>query len=378
MACASRSSCSSRENINGSLVPIVEDDVTFEALQRRRMCEMESRMKEDIKRKRHEWEKDLDKMRKEFLRLSPAEPDIESDELVDDPFVRKRRGSTDILDRRKMKTLYMNYSESGRKFKLRFDVREFEPSSVRVSTDVDRIIVRATKIEKDDTRVDYIRKIAKPRDVKVERLTSLITSDRILIVEAQLPPPHLGKLTSSPSRSSHGTGSNRSMTSSTKSRSRSNSASPSTPSVAGAAKPKYNLPTFHGDDDARFLSLIIDIGDEFNNKEITVQIINDSCIQVKAKHEERSSDRLKKCKYFKEYELGEKIETYSLRAGLTKSGKLVVGALGKGNTSFASKSEVGEAVANDIKSVCSKESVDIQSCNVLDLASFPPTAAPPL
>ena len=296
--------------------------------------------------------------------------ELGSDEMLTDPLVRKRRGSTDVLDRRKMKTLYMDYPDSGRKFKLRFDVQEYDPLSVRVNTDGERIVVRAKKVVDGDT-VDYIRKIAKPRDVKVERLKSFLTSDKILIVEAQMP-PHLGKLTSSPSRSSQGTGSHTSIASSNKSRSRSNSNSPSTPS----AKPKYNQPTFHGEEDERFLSLIIDIGDEFTSKEITVQVINDSCIQVKAKHEVRTSDRLKKCKFFKEYELGEKIETYSMRAGLTGSNTLVIGALGKGHTAFNSKSEIGDAVAKDIKSTCSKEN-DLQSCNVLDLASFPPTAIPP-
>ena len=81
MACAS--SCASRENVNGSRVPLITDDVTFEELQRRRMSEMESRMKEDIKRKRHEWEKDLDKMRKEFLKLMPVgkEDAVDAEEL---------------------------------------------------------------------------------------------------------------------------------------------------------------------------------------------------------------------------------------------------------------------------------------------------------
>ena len=368
----------SKESLNGGgPVPLIKDDITFEELQRRKMTEMEAKMKEDIKRKRHEWERRVDKMRDEFLLLLPVTANDDkqrwsSDESLSDPFVRKRRGSTDVLDRRKMKTLFMDYPESGRKFKIRFDVSEFDPHTIRINTDGERIIVRARKKE-NGKDIEYMRKIEKPREVNMQKLKSFLTSDMILIVEAPLP-PHKLKLSNSPSHSSsHGSGSHTSIASS---RSRSNSNSPSTPSAA--AKPKYNMPTFHGEEGERFLSLIIDIGNEFTSREITVQVINDQCIQVKAKHEIRTSDRLKKCKFFKEYELQEKIETYSLRAGLTNSYKLVIGALGKGHSQYSSKSEVGDAVANEIQSTCSRESLDIQSCNVLDLASFPPTAAPPL
>ena len=327
-------------------------------------------------------------MQKEFLSLTPADVGTSTDtsstssaadrnggHAADDPLVRKRRGSTDFLDRRKMRTMYVDYTETSRKFKLRFNLREFDPESVRVTTDGHRIIVRATRVNSSGEREDFQRKIAKPRDVKADKLKSFLTSDRILIVEAAT--PMLGKLPNSPSKSSQGTGSHNSLASSTRSvASRSNSASPSTPS----AKPKYGMPSFHGEENERHLSLVIDIGHEFHHKEITVQVINDQCIQVRAKHQEKSSDRLKKCKFNKEYELSEKIETHSLRAALTSSGKLVVGALGKGHVAFTSKREAGDAVSQNIKTTCSEvsSSNDLLSCNVLDLASFPPTAAPPL
>lgn len=62
-----------------------------------------------------------------------------------------------------------------------------------------------------------------------------------------------------------------------------------------------------------------------------VQVIKDNKIQVRAKHEEKSMERLSKSKFMKEYELGERIETYSLTGGLVGDGRLIVGAYAKGH-----------------------------------------------
>lgn len=62
-----------------------------------------------------------------------------------------------------------------------------------------------------------------------------------------------------------------------------------------------------------------------------LQVIKDNKIQVRAKHEEKTQERLSKSKFNKEYELNERIETYSLTGGLSHDGKLYVGAYGKGH-----------------------------------------------
>ena len=62
-----------------------------------------------------------------------------------------------------------------------------------------------------------------------------------------------------------------------------------------------------------------------------VQVIKDNRIQVRAKHEEKTVERLCKSKFAREYELGEKIETLSLTGGLATDGRLYVGAFAKGH-----------------------------------------------
>lgn len=64
---------------------------------------------------------------------------------------------------------------------------------------------------------------------------------------------------------------------------------------------------------------------------LELQVIKDNRIEVRAKHEEKTIERLCKSKFAREYELGEKIETLSLTGGLATDGRLYVGAYAKGH-----------------------------------------------
>jgi len=346
-------------------VPLIHDALTFDKRQAMRMKDMEKRISDETKRKKREWERNVERMREEFLDLYPCDRRWASDEALHDLLVSKRRGSADVLDIKKMKTLFMEYPDSGRRCKMRFNVSGFEPENITVTTDGDRIIVRGVRHEEDKQGIghdrEYERKIEKPKEVDHTKLKSYLTTDNILIIEAPLPPKtlNLQKLThSSPSRSIHGSSASIKTVSPTVAKS---------PSIA-SVKDKVGVPTFSDDNGRRKMSLTVDIGTGFNSKEITAMIIKDNRLQVKAKHEEKSAEKLCKNKYMKEFELPEKIETYSLRGGLTSEGKLYIGALGKGHATGLTKITAGEVIVEDINNL-----VENQPCNVLDLSSFPPT-----
>ena len=347
---------------NGVSVPVTLDALSFEDRQCQRLKEMEKRMEDEVRRKKKDWEREVELMRDEFLLLYPSDRVWGSEELLNDPLVRKRRGSTDILDVKKMRTLFLEYPDTGRRYKLRFDVTSFDSKRVKVSTDGDRLIVRAYRTEEgsDGATVEreYSRKIEKPKDVDATKLRSFMTSDGVLIVEAPVPPHSLNlrKLSHSPSHSSQGSHAS-------SSRSRSPSNSPRTPNIAL----KVNVPTFMDVNGDRRMNLLVDVGLIFKPKDITVQIIKTNILQVMAKHEERTSEKVSKSKYHREYELSEKIEPFTMRAGLMDSGRLLIGAMAKGYFN-GSKKEAGEKMAQDLMT---KSAL---ACNVLDLASFPPTA----
>jgi len=76
-------------------------------------------------------------------------------------------------------------------------------------------------------------------------------------------------------------------------------------------------------------------------------VIKDNRIEVRAKHEEKTMERLCKSKFAREYELGEKIETLSLTGGLATDGRLYVGAFAKGHAAGDSSKTAPDDTAPD-------------------------------
>ena len=292
----------------GFQIPLIHDNLTFESRQAMRLKELEKRLDDELKKKSRDWDREVSRMRDEFLSLYPADRKWGSEEMLDDGgLVARRRGSTDVLDPKKMTTLFLEYPDSGRRYKLRFNVDGFDAKNVRVTTDGERIIVRCTRREKNEKGEDYdreyLRKIEKPKEVDHTKLNSYLTTDGILIVEAPLPPASLNlrKVTSSssPSRSAS-TSNNHHGGSSTSLRSKSPSRSPcpaaaaaavaagasgsSTPAAAGAlgGREKVGVPTYRDGPEPgrRQMTLLLDVGTTFNAKEITVQIIKENRVQV--------------------------------------------------------------------------------------------------
>jgi len=426
---ASGSTVSSVDTVH---VTVVHDELTFDSRQALRLKEIERKLIEDTKRKKRDWERDVEKMREEFLTLypcdeqSPALPDDTVSGLIpssasQEGLVSKRRGSTDILDSKKMKTLFLEYPDAGRRYKIRFNVAGFDPERLRVATDGNRIIVRGTRREPlqdsngghvssssavAEVEREYERKIEKPREVDAAKLKSYLTTDGILIIEAPVPPKSLNLRRTNQSSGSpqRGGGNAAALNSHHGSTASLRSASPATAAAASGSggggggqgpstttgasgsvsalpilvsgqppgspnREKLGVPTFYEDQGRRKMALVVDVGTSFGPKEITALIIKDNRIQIKARHEERTLEKLCKNKYTKEFELAERIETYSLRSGLSPDGRLYVGALAKGHAGGLSKVGAGELVEDDILT----RAPDNQSCNMLDLSSFPPT-----
>ena len=121
-------------------------------------------MDAEKKRKQREWEREVQRMRDEFLCLHSIDRLWGSDELIVDPLVARRRGSTDILDVRHMKTMYTSsggsHDYSGHKrYRLRFDLATFDVDSIRVAVSAERIVVRASRVLESGVRQDYMRKV---------------------------------------------------------------------------------------------------------------------------------------------------------------------------------------------------------------------------
>jgi len=283
----------------------------------------------------------------------------------DDPRVAKRRGSTEVLDTKKLKTLIIDYPRVGsevslsragldascplppggdipvgdgglslvseneckdaeveRRFQLRFNVAGFDLESIQVTTDGVRIIVRATKKceegeagrnggghgldggRHNEERLQYIRKIQKPKEVEHTKLRALLTSDAILIVEAPLPPKVSsrggegepsgagqerkrkmtgqggpggcmvveggGVMPHSASRESRDSAVSRA--SSHDSAKKSPASNSPAAETAGVSKEKIGVPIFRDENGTRKMYLAVELGAVFEAADITVQV----------------------------------------------------------------------------------------------------------
>ena len=330
------------ESGTGYQVPLTHDSLTFGARQEVRLKEMEKKVDEELRKKRRDWNRDVARMREEVIQLLPLERSKDSDETTLEPFIARRRGSTDCLDVRKMKTLFLEYPDGGRRCKLRFDVSGFDDDEIAVTTDGERIIVRATTTPSGDDGAsrEYVRKIEKPKEVdhtkevdhatpkevdhttpkKVDhttpkevdyttpkevdhttsqevdhtKLKSTLTTDGILVVEASMPPVTLnlkkssGPGSSSPASSTRssanhngGGGGGGSTASLPRSKSSSRAGSPAPPAPSICPRELLGVPVIRDLDGRRRLSLVVDLGTTFTPKEISIFLIKESRLKVR-------------------------------------------------------------------------------------------------
>lgn len=108
-------------------------------------------------------------------------------------------------------------------------------------------------------------------------------------------------------------------------------------------------------------------------------MIKENRLVIRGRHEERTSELVSKSKYSKEFDLGERIEDQSVRGGVSEDGRLFVTALVKGHVQIvgetSSSADERDAAAVDVDEILLADArgVHLIPCNVLDLASFPPS-----
>jgi len=110
------------------------------------------------------------------------------------------------------------------------------------------------------------------------------------------------------------------------------------------------------------------------------QVIKENRLIVRGRHEERTSEMVSKNKYSKEFDLAERIDDQSVRGGVSADGRLFITAVVKGGlihvgeTSSADDHDAAVvAVDDDEILLADARGAHLIHCNVLDLASFPPS-----
>jgi len=211
---------------------IFHDDRSFRDRRERLLSDMRRQVDDDLRRfgfGRHHWSTDLGGssglgwgrgsdwkdadpigrlMSHDFFRLRPSSPSAHRDEfgshdsLDDDATVRglftevaaptpTPTASASPAAGAGGRSLVASSGGGPRLFSMSFDVKDYDAEDISVTVEEQTMIVKATHRTEKDGAVsvkEFSRKVDIPPEVDPEKLTSTLTSDGILTVEAPVPP----------------------------------------------------------------------------------------------------------------------------------------------------------------------------------------------
>lgn len=153
--------------------------------------EMQKKMEDEMDNRRMEWEKEVEKMQQDFFNLTPkdrSKAEKAVDVAVSASKAPIRRHGTEIIDISNTKDLYTTRPDGTKAYRLRFDVREFEPGEIHVKAEGHVLYIQA---EHQDEFGD-VKKVAKqfsrqmdlPEAVDPDKIEANLSSDGFLTVEA--------------------------------------------------------------------------------------------------------------------------------------------------------------------------------------------------
>lgn len=340
---------------------IFHDDRSFRDRRERLLDDMRRQVDEDLKRfgfGRHHWSSDvlgspsglttstsswgqrsldpISRLSDDFFRLRPSSPAslegrMRSSQL--DEF-----GSHDSLEdgmvtgqltecQPSQSGAGKNGGGGGRLFCMSFDVKDYDAEDISVTVEDQTMIVRATHRSEKDGAVsvkEFSRKIKIPPEVDPEKLTSTLSSDGILTVEAPVPPAYQaveGCSAASPYQALQGQQSQNGAAASLR--------STEVPAVAASsvAPPLLDTPVFSWDQVAgrRKLNLLLEVGAPYTAEDVVVKLDGRRLI-VEATHAQKFQGRTSKTSMQRDFDLAEDIDIETIRALLQSNGQLSVTA----------------------------------------------------
>lgn len=312
-------------------LPIHRDELSFDERTERLMRDVRRRMDEDLQRFGFGRSRvglggggslfggsDLFSRDHDFFQLRPS---IGAGRESGSPR-REEWGSRESLDDDTTKKLYRGTGAgavvesqangAGRVFSMNFDVKDYRPEDISVTVEDETLVVQAKrKIEKDGgvSTKEFSRKIKIPPDVDPEKLTSSLTSDGILTVEAPAPPEYGAGATDRQITETSSTGPGE--------MDRPDSSIPlDTPIFSSSPDPSGR----------RSMQLRLEVGSPYTPDDIVVKLEGRTLI-VEAIHEEKSKGRTSKTSMQRDFDLSEDIDLSTVQAMMRSNGQLYITAL---------------------------------------------------
>lgn len=132
----------------------------------------------EFEREMKRMNEEMNKMMENMQRSAPAPAPLQN---VDD---------WRLTENFRMENPIQTFADGSRKFRLQFDMRQFKPEEIQVRTAGNSLTVSAKHDEKDPNKAvfrEYNRSYVLPKEVNPERLSSKLSTEGVLTIEAMLP-----------------------------------------------------------------------------------------------------------------------------------------------------------------------------------------------
>ena len=167
-------------------VPVVLGERSFDEERQADLGEIFQRGADQLRRHTAEWQQTVKRMRDNFVRLHPVDAD---------------QPATVVGESEKVRTLFFEYPPDpdgedsalsgatsaerppATRYQVRFDVSEYQPTSVTVTAELSTVVARATGESPDQF---HTARVPVPPGVQRHRLRAFLSVDGVLTVEAPL------------------------------------------------------------------------------------------------------------------------------------------------------------------------------------------------
>ena len=220
------------------------------------------------------------------------------------------------------KTSFTDLPDGSQMFRLCFDVRGFGAEDFTITTEDDTLKVSAKRVEESSgggaNTHQFNRQVAIPNNVDPDALTSYLSPEGVLTLEAPVTGPQSVQ-TVFKQRSSADSSVLHPPTYDSVVRSKS--------PVGLAARSPYlyaGSPNIVETDVGRKLQMTVDIGRNYEPEDVQVSLLTRKIV-VKAKREEKVGARTSKREFSREFDMPERLENSTVRVKLDSDGVLYIG-----------------------------------------------------
>lgn len=296
-------------------------------------ADMQRDMEAELEQRRLDWEREISDMQKDFFNMNTESTTSNgggvtvsgSQGPTQVPLLTSERPVTRVkppYDVSHAKTSFTDLPDGSQMFRLCFDVRGFDPEDFTITTEEHTLKVSAKRVEESPgsgaNTHQFNRQVAIPNNVDPDSLTSYLSPEGVLTLEAPVNGPQTLQTVYKEKSSAD---------SSVLHPPTYDSVVRTTSPVGLASRSPYlytGSPNIVETDVGRKLQMTVDIGRNYEPEDVQVTLLTRKIV-VKARREEKIGTRTSKREFSREFDMPERLENSTVRAKLDSDGQLYIG-----------------------------------------------------